>query len=78
MYLWETGLNNYWVKHIIPNADVCFDKKPPKTTSKPPAIKLVVLTSAFLILGIGLGLGTICFICEIISHRLRSRQISVV
>ena len=70
MYLWETGLNVFWVDRLTPYADACFDKKPPKTTSKPTAIKLVDLTSAFLILGIGLGLAAICFFYKIASDRL--------
>ena len=73
MYLWETGLTRYWVDHGSPNAYACFDKKPRKTTSKPVAIKLGDLTSAFLILGIGLGLGAIRFIFEILQFRLRKR-----
>lgn len=73
MYVWETGLVPYWVQNVIPKAYACFDKNQQKTTSKPNAIKLVDLTSAFLILGVGLGLGIIFFIFEIMHYRLIRR-----
>ena len=73
MYLWETGLTRFWIIHLLASADVCFDKKPPKAADKPTPIKLVDLASAFLVLGIGLGLGIICFISEIMQHRLCKR-----
>ena len=76
MYVWETGLVPYWVQNVIPKAYACFDKNPQKTTSKPNAIKLVDLTSAFLILGVGLGLGIIFFIFEIMHYRFRARKMS--
>ena len=76
MYLWETGLNHYWVKHLSPSADACFDKKhsKAKTTSKPSAIKLVDLASAFFILGIGFGFGAVCFVFETISGLFLRRR----
>ena len=63
MAMWEYGLLDHWVEEAfhIPGAEKCFVKE--KSTKK-AAIKLVDLTGAFLILGIGLGLATLCFLIE--------------
>ena len=49
---------------FVPGSEKCLDKK--EKAAKEVPIKLVDLTSAFLILGIGLGLATLCFLIEII------------
>ena len=63
MAMWEYGLLDHWVEEAfhIPGAEKCFVKE--KSTKK-AAIKLIDLTGAFLILGIGLGLATLCFLIE--------------
>ena len=64
--MWEFGLQDHWVNEafFIPGADACFAKK--KVSTKLVPIKLVDLTSPFLILGIGLGLSLFCFLIELI------------
>ena len=64
MELWETGLLNKFVSDTfnIPNAEECFSTK--KSTARDEPIKLVDSTDAFLILGIGLGAGILCFWIE--------------
>ena len=67
MEMWEFGLLDHWTDETfhVPNAEKCFDVKQRKSTKNVP-IKLVDLTGAFLILGIGLGLAVLCFLLEII------------
>lgn len=64
--MWEFGLQDYWVNEAftIPGANVCFAKK--KTSTKVVSIKLVDLTSPFLILGMGLGLALFSFLVEVV------------
>jgi len=63
--LWETGLVRFWINHLptIPKADECFAENK-RNLSRPLPIKLTDLTSAFLILGIGVGLATLIFLLE--------------
>ena len=63
MAMWEFGLLDHWVDVAfhIPGAEKCFVKEIP---TRKAAIKLVDLTGAFLILGIGHGLATLCFLIE--------------
>ena len=71
MQLWETGLLDKFVNDYfnVPNAEKCFSKK--KSSAKDVPIKLVDLTGAFLILGIGLGAGILCFLIELIVAKFR-------
>ena len=70
MRLWETGLSQVWINELVPIwAHRCSAKKP-KASTRQAGIKLVDLTSAFLILGIGIGLGSLSFLLEIITARL--------
>ena len=69
MRLWETGLARVWADELVPiSAHRCSAKKP-KASTRQVGIKLVDLTSAFLILGIGFGLGLLSFLVEIITGR---------
>jgi hypothetical protein len=73
MDLWESGLMLFWVKNLptIPKANECFaDKK--NQVSRLAPIQLSDLTSAFLILGIGLGLATLSFLVELIYFKMRN------
>jgi ionotropic glutamate receptor len=75
MDLWESGLVKFWVNNLptLPKADACFvDRK--RRFSRPVAIKLTDLTSAFLILGIGIGLAILVFMLELIYWKLLAMQ----
>ena len=74
MELWETGLLNKFVSDTfnIPNAEECFSTK--KSTARDEPIKLVDSTDAFLILGIGLGAGILCFWIELIIGKYRKER----
>jgi hypothetical protein len=72
MDLWESGLMRYWIntQPTIPKADQCFaDNK--RRISRLSPIQLSDLTSAFLILGIGVGLATLSFLLELIHSKLK-------
>ena len=71
MEIWEFGLMDKFItdSFSIPNAEKCFAKK--GKSAKDVPIKLVDLTGAFLILGIGLGLGILCFLIELIIGKYR-------
>ena len=66
--MWEFGLLDHWTDETfhVSNAEKCFDVKQRKSIKAPVAIKLVDLTSAFLILSIGLGLTVLCFSLELV------------
>nr|CAH0107515.1 unnamed protein product [Daphnia galeata] len=66
--IYEFSLLRFWIKQLptIPNADECFANNKRKVVSGPVPIKLTDLTSAFLILGIGIGLATLVFLLETI------------
>lgn len=68
MDLWESGHVRFWVKDVIPRADECFASKNQHTAGQ-IAIRLTDLTSAFLILGLGLGLATFVFMLECLSSQ---------
>lgn len=76
MDLWESGLMRFWVNSqpTIPKADQCFADSKPRISRLVP-IQLSDLTSAFLILGIGIGLATLSFVSELIFFRLNRLQI---
>ncbi|XP_046454085.1 ionotropic receptor 93a-like isoform X2 [Daphnia pulex] len=76
MDLWESGLMRFWVntQPTIPKADQCFADSKPRISRLVP-IQLSDLTSAFLILGIGIGLATLSFVSELIFFRLNRLQI---
>ena len=71
MQIWEFALIEKFISDSfsIPNAEKCFAKK--GKSAKDVPIKLVDLTGAFLILGIGLGLGILCFFIELIIGKYR-------
>ena len=68
---YEFGLIDHWIDEAlkIPGTDKCFETKPRKAKDVP--IKLVDLTGAFLILGIGLGVSTLSFLLELIVAKYR-------
>ena len=66
MELHEIGLIKYsLIKNInAPGNDKCFNNN--QNSAKDVPIKLIDLISAFLILGVGLGCGILCFLLELI------------
>ncbi len=70
--MWEGGFVRYWVNHLptIPKADECFAENKHRVSRLVP-IQLTDLTSAFLILGIGIGLATLTFLLETIHSKWR-------
>ena len=81
MELRENGLLDYYSNEglYVPGSresDQCFKKV--KNTAKDVPIKLVDLTSAFFILGIGTGLSILCFLLELIvakyKHEMKRRS----
>ena len=71
MDLWASGLMRFWVntQPTIPKADQCFADSKPRVSRLVP-IQLSDLTSAFLILGIGIALATLSFVLELIYFKL--------
>ena len=74
-YLWETGLMIHWIRTNSPsmNVDRCLAKSKDSARQKP--IKLVDLTSAFFILGIGTGVAMIRFLYELIYFHFYQRRL---
>lgn len=74
--LWESGLARFWVNTALglAKAAECFDSKRQKSSARQVPIRLSDLTSAFLILGIGLGLAIFCFLVELIKLNFRRRR----
>ena len=70
MDLFESGLMRFWAKTVVPMADKCLTTKKRRTSSRQVPIYLVDLTSAFLILGVGLGLAILTFLLEHIYSRI--------
>ena len=66
MDMWELGLMRHWVKELTPKAEICFAAKNQEKTARQVPIRLSDLISAFLILGIGLGLATLIFLLDLI------------
>jgi len=69
MELRENGLLDFYSNEVLytpgsGGSDQCIKKQ--KKSAKDVPIKLVDLTSAFFILGIGLGLAILCFLLELI------------
>ena len=71
MDLWEFGLIRYWVNELAPKAEECFATKKKEKSVKLKPIYLYDLISAFLILGIGIGLATLCFLLEVLYARMK-------
>ena len=61
--MWETGLGDYWRKKHSPPPYKCFITNNPERPKNAP-LKLEDLSSAFFILGIGIGLSIFVFIVE--------------
>jgi hypothetical protein len=66
MDMWEFGLFDHFIKDAFRtgNADECFAQQ--RKWAKNVPIKLVDLSGAFFILGIGLGLAILCFFIELV------------
>jgi len=64
MRMGEAGLHDYWTSKYVKKTDRCNLDKYQEENSKPRAIKLVELSSPFLVLCIGLGLSALTFLIE--------------
>ena len=62
----EAGLHDYLTAKYVPKTDRCNLDKYQEENSKPKAIKLVELSSFFLVLVIGIDLSILTFLIEII------------
>ena len=73
-YLWETGLLTYWLRKNYRqlNLDKCLAKSKESAAQKP--IKLVDLTSAFLILGVGISVSIFTFLLELVYFKFCQRR----
>ena len=83
MELRENGLLDYYSNEDVPGSresDKCFKEQ--NKSAKNVPIKLVDLTSALFILGIGFGLSILCFLLELIvgkyKHEMKMRNDLVV
>jgi hypothetical protein len=74
MNLWESGFMMFWVRNLptIPKANECFADEKNRVSRLVP-IRLSDLTSAFLILGIGIGLATLSFLLELIYYNMAKK-----
>lgn len=75
MQLWESGLTKFWVNELVQEAGTgCQRKNEKPKTSIAAGIKLEDLISAFLILGVGIGLALVSFIFELIYGHLQTTK----
>ena len=63
----SAGLMEYWKKRNIMNIDMCMLGKI-KAERNPKPIKLIELSSAFFVLGVGITLSTFVFLIEKCFH----------
>jgi hypothetical protein len=78
MELRENGLLDYYGNQVLfvagsGGAEQCFTEKAPEAKDVP--IKMVDLTSAFLILSIGLTLSILCFLIELIVSKYQRETV---
>lgn len=66
MELWESGIGRFWVKNSLLKAEECFALEVDRPLAKQASIKLVDLTSAFFILGVGISVSVLSFVWELI------------
>lgn len=73
--MFEAGLMFHWVDNLptIPRADKCF-ADPKSGVSRSVPIQLTDVASAFLILGIGTGLGILTFLIEQMYSNFKKRR----
>jgi len=64
----EAGLVDHWKKVYIPSIGQCDLNNYQKSQKKTKPIRLIELSSAFFVLGIGLGLSILAFLMERIIH----------
>ena len=71
--MWQAGINAYWMRNSYPSyVDQCI--VPPKDEAKEVPIKLMELSSAFVILGIGSGLTIVIFAVELLFGRVTKKR----
>ena len=69
----EMGINTVWRKNHVPNIDKCMLETQNKDR-KPTKITLAKISSAFLVLGIGVALALFVFLIEIIYASIMKRH----
>ena len=69
----EMGINTVWRKNHVPNIDKCKLETQNKDR-KPTKITLAKISSAFLVLGIGVALALFVFLIEIIYASIMKRH----
>ncbi|KZS21010.1 Uncharacterized protein APZ42_012161 [Daphnia magna] len=72
-YLWENGLLAYWSKQYTPNVDKCMVAKA-ELRKERTALTLLDLSSAFMLLGLGIGSSLLVFFLEMMTHLKRMQQ----
>lgn len=70
MRLWDFGMWNKLRDLYIPIKKQCQANTPPATRVRP--IKLIDLTSAFLLFGLGTALSILEFVLEVVGPRVRA------
>lgn len=70
MYFWDFGLTNFLMRKYLPGTVHCRADQKPKGQSQ--SFKLVDLTSAFFLLGVGLCLSSLTFMLETFTGRYLS------
>ena len=71
LLMWQAGINAYWMQNSYPSyVDECI--APPKDEAKQVPIKLMEVSSAYVILGIGSGLTMVIFVVELlVGHAIK-------
>ncbi|XP_046649955.1 ionotropic receptor 93a-like isoform X1 [Daphnia pulicaria] len=72
-YLWENGLISHWMLQYTPNVDKCMVGKI-KPSGKMTYLTLTDLSSAFALLGIGIGLSVFAFALERMAFTKSNRR----
>ncbi len=71
----------FWKKRNIMNIDMCMLDKKKKAEGNPKPIKLIELSSAFLVLGVGITLSMFVFLIERFVHfvqRMLSSRLPII
>ncbi len=75
MDFFESGLLRFWAKDVVPRAEKCFSTDRQQTSARQVPIRLVDVTSAFLILGVGIGFALVAFLLEYLYSKATQRSV---
>ena len=70
----EMGLTDYWVKKYTPNIDQCLLNNRKSTAPRQISLKLLNLSSVFVVLGIGFAISFLVFLLEQITYLAVGRR----